>query len=97
MDRIQDGYEVVAKEVSDYWQKEGITDVVIVMSLDGCPYTTIAFCESDSNYEEVSFLHDFWEGEQNISLFDITPLWEVLDDHEEDILQLYKDRKRNLK
>ena len=77
--KINDGYEVVAKKVREFWGEHGAFDVVVLLRLDGYPVETIGFCESDSNYEDVTFDNDFWEGEQNIDIELITPLYEVLE------------------
>ena len=74
MDRIWNGYEVVANKVREYWKSNHITDVVILLRLDGYPEEVIAFCESDNNGEKVEFNTDFWEGEQLIEVELITPL-----------------------
>ena len=79
MNTIYDGYEVVAKDIREYWNKNGVFDVVCLLRLDGYPEEVIAFCESDSDYENVTFNTDFWEGEQNIEIELIKPLWEVLE------------------
>ena len=98
MERIWNGYEVVEKQVRDYWKKNGISDVVVLLRLNESPYEVIAFCESDRNYEKVEFNTDFWEGEQFIEVELIKPLWEVLEyyrDHvkkegDEDETKLYR-------
>ena len=83
------GYMQVAEKVREYWRKEGITDVVVVLKQDVSIYTTIAFCQSDSDPNTVEFLDDFYEGQKNIKVFSITPLWEVLNNHEEEMIRLY--------
>ena len=78
MCRILDGYEVVGNKVREYWKNNPISDVVILLRLDGYPEEVIAYCESDYNDKEVTFNTDFWEGEQLIEVELITPLYEVL-------------------
>ena len=79
MNRIWNGYEVVSDAVREYWISNYISDVVCLIRPDGCPMEVIAFCESDNNGEKVTFNTDFWEGEQNIEIELIKPLWEVLE------------------
>lgn len=74
------GYEFVADKVREYWKKNGSLDVVCFISLDGGYEEVVAFNESDSNYEDVTFNFDFWEGEKDIQIQKIVPLWEVLYD-----------------
>lgn len=74
-----DGYEIVAKEVRAYWNKNGVSDVVCLLRLDGYPIEVIAFAQSDYDYEDVTFENDFWEGEEKIEIELITPLWKVLE------------------
>ena len=71
-------YEEVRNVVKEYWKKNGISDVALVIELDGHENVTIAFCESDSNPDEVEFLNDFWEGEEEIKVTKITELWKIL-------------------
>lgn len=78
MDRIWNGYDIVDREIRKYWRTNGVSDVVVLLRLDEYPDEVIAFCESDNNYEKVTYNSDFWEGEQNIEIELIKPLWEVL-------------------
>lgn len=78
MDKIWNGYDVVDREIRKYWRANGVSDVVVLLRLDEYPEEVIAFCESDNNYEKVTYNTDFWEGEQNIEIELIKPLWEVL-------------------
>lgn len=71
-------YEIVRNVVREYWKINGISDVALVIELDGDEYVTIAFCESDSDYYNVEFLDDFWEGEEEIKVTKITELWKIL-------------------
>lgn len=73
-----DGYKIVGDKVREYWKHNGVMDEVLLIRLDGYPFEVIAFCESDSDYETVTFNTDFYEGEENIEVELITPLWEVL-------------------
>ena len=76
---VGNAYEVVGKEVQKYCKTHHISDVVVLLRLDGVPHEVAAFCESDNNYEKIEFNTDFWEGEQNIEVELIKPLWEVLE------------------
>ena len=80
-----DGYKIVADKVREYWKKNGVSDVVVLLRTDNYPHEVIAQCLSDSDYESVTFDYDFWEGEQNIEVEIIEPLWKVLLE--------YRDRK----
>ena len=86
---MKNGYDTVADKVREYWNIEGVTDVVVVLTADKCVHTVIAQCWSDSDFENVTFNTDWWEGEENIQVFSIVPLWEVLEKHEEEMIRLY--------
>ena len=73
-----DGYKIVADAVREYWKRTGSMDAVCFISLDGQNEEVIAFNESDSDYESVTFNYDFWEGEKDIKIQKIVPLWKVL-------------------
>ena len=80
-----DGYKIVGDKVREYWRHNGVMDSVLLLRLDGYPVEVIAFSESDSDHETVTFNTDFWEGEENIEVELISPLWEVL--------EFYRDHK----
>ena len=77
------GYEVVRDKVREYWSSNGVSDVLVLLRVEGHAVETIAFCESDTNFEEVTFDYDWWEGEpvEEIVIEHIVPLWEVLYDY----------------
>lgn len=78
---MNNGYDYVSEYVKAFWKENGACDVAILLMLDGEPHEVIAFCQSDSNYADVTFLTDFWEGEEKIIIQDITPLYELLQDY----------------
>lgn len=77
------GYEVVAEEVRKYWREHGASDVVCYLTVEGCYVNTVAQCESDYNFVDVTFDYDWWEGEpvEEIVIEHIVPLWDVLYDY----------------
>ena len=77
------GYEVVAEEVRKYWREHGASDVVCYLTVEGCNVNTVAQCESDYNFVDVTFNYDWWEGEplEEIKVVYIIPLDEVLNDY----------------
>lgn len=75
----------IADAVRAYWEKTLPQDVVVFFdqkySLEAT-WTSLAevvFCESDSDYETVSFLNDFCEGQTCVRNTIIVPLREVLE------------------
>lgn len=73
------GYDVVGEQIKEYWKSHHICDVVVLILVDGSEVETVAFCESDSDPEHVTFLDDFWEGEEDVRVQKIKPLYEVLE------------------
>ena len=78
---MKDAYEYVGNEVRQFWREKGIIDCVVLLTTDGYPHKVLAFCESDSNPNDVTFLYDFWEGEDDVRVQHIKPLWEILSDY----------------
>lgn len=88
---MNDAYEIVGDFVRTYWKEHYICDVAILLLIDGEPREVIAFCESDSDYESVTFNTDFWEGEENVHVQDITPLYNLLDDYRKSYERAWKE------
>ena len=72
------GYDYVGNAVRQFWKEDYLCDVVCLLLCDGAEYEVIAYCESDRNYEDVTFNYDWWEGEENIVVQHIEPLSNVL-------------------
>lgn len=73
-------YTYVGDEVRSFWKENGICNCVVLLTLNDYPLEVLAFCESDSNPNDVTFDFDFWEGEKDIVVQNIARLWEVLHD-----------------
>ena len=79
----KNSYDYIADAVRAYWKDVYPQDVVVFFrqkySCDDeweC-HEEVAFCESDSDYETVSFLMDFCEGQTCVKDVIVVPLLEV--------------------
>ena len=76
----QTGYDVVGEYVRRYWKHNWYADVVvsIAVSYDGRAYDMYnVFATSSDDFEDVEFLHDWWEGEKFIKLYAIEAISEL--------------------
>ena len=78
--------DYIADAVRSYWKDDGLPQDVVVYfyqkyAFDNawCWCEEVAFSESDSDYETVTFLNDFCEGETCVKDITIVPLSEVLE------------------
>ena len=75
----------IADAVRAYWKQTLPQDVVVFFeqkySFDviWTSHEEVVFCESDFDYETVSFLNDFCEGQTCVGNIRIVPLCEVLE------------------
>ena len=81
----KDSYDYIEDAVRIYWKNTFPQDVVAFFrqkySFDDewvC-HEEAVFCKSDSDYENVSFLNDFCEGQTCVENIQIVPLSEVLE------------------
>lgn len=77
MDKLS-AYDEISKKVIEYRKETGETDLVVLFRMDGVPYETLTTWENGDIFDSVTFNDDFWEGEENIEVELITPLYEVL-------------------
>ena len=75
----------IADAVRAYWKQTLPQDVVVFFEqkysfdITWTSLGEVVFCESDSDYETVSFLNDFCEGQTCVRNIKIVPLREVLE------------------
>lgn len=81
---MNNAYDYVGDVVRVFWEQHYICDVAILLLIDGEPREVIGFCESDSDFDTITFNTDFWEGEENVVVQDITPLSRLLEDYRKD-------------
>ena len=76
----KDGYEIVADKVREYWENSYMMpiEVAVAVELDGCIDEVVASPSSSENFKEVTFSYDFWEGEEDVKVKRIAPLWDIL-------------------
>ena len=76
----KDGYEIVADKVREYWNNVYMMPITVAVALesDGSADEVVASPVSSENFEEVEFDYDFWEGEENVKVTKIAPLWDLL-------------------
>ena len=77
---MTDGYEIVADKVREYWHEVYLMpiDVAVAIECDGMIDEVVASPVSSENFEEVEFSYDFWEGEEDVKVRKIAPLWDLL-------------------
>lgn len=78
MDKLS-AYDLISKEVVEYRKATGETDLVVLFRMDGIPYEVLTTWENGEIFDSVTFNDDFWEGQENIEVELITPLYEVLE------------------
>lgn len=78
MDKLS-AYDLISKEVIEYRKKTGETELVVLFRMDGIPYEVLTTWENGEIFDSVTFNDDFWEGQENIEVELITPLYEVLE------------------
>ena len=75
----QSGYDVIGEYILRYWE-HNIYDTVIVSigtSYDGQNYYLLKEVASPMSFDDIEYLHDWWEGEKYIKLFGIKTISEV--------------------
>lgn len=75
----QSGYDAVGEYIHRYWEHNITDDVVasIGTSYDGNTYDLLKEVASPVGYNDIEFLHDWWEGEKYIKLFGIKTVGEL--------------------
>ena len=76
----QTGYDVVGEYIRRYWKNNSYTDVIVCMDIsdDGNEYYTYNEVATPAeNFDDVMFLHDWWEGEEYIKLFGIKSIDDI--------------------
>lgn len=83
---MKDSYEIIGDAVREYWKREGFAEEVIVFfdqkytedkQWEHCQ--ELVMCESPSDFENVTFLFDFCEGQTEVANIHIKTLSEVTD------------------
>lgn len=75
----QSGYDAVGEYIHRYWEHNITDDVVVSIgtSYDGNTYCLLKEVASPVGYNDIEFLHDWWEGEKYIKLFGIKTVGEL--------------------
>lgn len=87
-----DSCDIIAETVQKYWRKSYPQDVVVFFYQKYSHETDWRQCEelviahSDSDYESITFLDDFCEGETDVKDIRIVPLWVVLSTYRVDYI-----------
>ena len=74
----------IAREIRKFWKKEGVCDVVVFFEQkykDEDKWEEVevlAECESDTDYNTITFNYDFCEGEEDVRDVKIIPFHDVL-------------------
>ena len=92
-------YDYIADAVRTYWKNSYPRDVVAFFwqkydydeKWEWCE--EVVFCKSDSDYEEVSFLNDFCEGQTQVKDIKIAPLTEIIEHYSKTIIAHYAGRR----
>lgn len=77
---MKDGYEIVADKVREYWENSYMMPISVAVAIesDGLADEVVASPISSENFKDVEFNYDFWEGEENVKVIKIAPLWDIL-------------------
>lgn len=93
--------DYIADAIRLYW-KDSIPEDVVVYFYQKYDFDTewewceeVAFCKSDSDYESVTFLSDFYEGQTCVKDITIVPLSEVIEHYEETKLANKKELEKD--
>ena len=75
----QSGYDAVGEYIHRYWEHNIVDDIVVSIgtSYDGNTYDLLREVASPVGYNDIEFLHDWWEGEKYIKLFGIKTVGEL--------------------
>lgn len=75
----QTGYDAVGEYIHRYWEHNIVDDIVVSIgtSYDGNAYDLLREVASPVGYNDIEFLHDWWEGEKYIKLFGIKTVGEL--------------------
>ena len=75
----QTGYDAVGEYIHRYWEHNIVDDIVVSIgtSYDGNTYDLLREVASPVGYNDIEFLHDWWEGEKYIKLFGIKTVGEL--------------------
>ena len=75
----QIGYDVIGEYIKRYWNHNIYTDIIISIgtSYDGQNYYLLKEVASPMNFDDIEYLHDWWEGEKYIKLFGIQSIDEL--------------------
>ena len=79
----KNSYDHVADAVRTYWKNNYPQDVVVFFRQKySCAnewewHEEVVFCQSDSDYETISFLNDFCEGQTCVNDITVVPLLEI--------------------
>lgn len=80
-----DSYDIIASAVKAYWQKSHFPRDVVVYFWQKYDHEEdwewcgeVVFCHSDTDYDNLSFLNDFCEGQTCVDIIEIVPLTEVI-------------------
>lgn len=75
----QSGYDAVGEYIRRYWEHNIVDDIVVSIgtSYDGNTYDLLREVASPVGYNDIEFLHDWWEGEKYIKLFGIKTVGEL--------------------
>ncbi len=73
------GYDAVGEYIHRYWEHNIVDDVIVSIgtSYDGNTYDLLKEVASPVGYNDIEFLHDWWEGEKYIKLFGIKTVGEL--------------------
>ena len=81
---IRNSYDVIEEAVKKYWSKNHPQDVIVFFEQKYGHDTRWDRMEelveswSDTDYDNMTFLNDFCEGQTDVIIHDIVPLHEVL-------------------
>lgn len=82
---VMDSYDIVAEIVRLYWRRTHFAQDMVVYFKQKYEHEKdwewceeIAFCNSDTDMDNVSFLNDFCEGQTCVNIYEIVPLTDVI-------------------
>lgn len=82
---MKDSYEIIGDAVREFWKQEGFADNVIVFfnqkysnEKEWKHCQELVMCNSDTDFENVTFLFDFCEGQTEVSNIHIKTLEDVV-------------------
>lgn len=90
---MKNSYDVIANKIREYWKNNFPQDVIVFFEQKYSYDTTwevhqeLVECESDTDYESVTFLNDFCEGQTQIRNIKIVPLSIVTQYYYDDVIK----------